>query len=35
VAAVIKDPPFNYFRWQGTGTTGDTTLIAPKYVIKK
>lgn len=32
--AVITNSPFKYYRWKGTGTASDTTLITPKHVGK-
>lgn len=30
----ITDNPFNYYRWKGIGTAGDSTLITTKYTFK-
>lgn len=34
-AVFSKGTPFTYVRFSGTGTSGDTTLITPKYIFKK
>lgn len=35
MTALITESPFNYYRFQGAGTAGDTTLVTPKYSPKK
>lgn len=30
----IKDAPWKYYKIVGTGTSGDTTLITTKYILK-
>ena len=34
-SATIQLTDFQYFRWKGTGTSGDTCIIHPKYIFKK
>lgn len=33
-AVIAGGTPWNYYRWQGVGTSNDTTLITTKYVYK-
>lgn len=34
IQCLITNSPFNYYRWSGSGTSGDTTLITPIYSPK-
>ena len=34
VGCQITDAGFLYYRWSGTGTSGDSTLVTPYYTIK-
>jgi hypothetical protein len=35
VSVTFENTNFRYYRFKGTGTSGDTTLITPKYVWKR
>ena len=35
LTAIIKGSPFAYYRFGATGTSGDTTDITVKYIVKK
>lgn len=34
IHVVINDSPFKYYRWQGAGTSADTTIVSPTYMKK-